>query len=90
MDSVPCRNSQSAKTSWSRLSVRDSKGPYQSLRKPITMEMLRKWVASIGPNPSQSDVRLATIALVAFAAFLRADEIVRFTQHGMDLTIASS
>ena len=66
-------------------------------KEPITTEMLRKWMASIGPAPSLSDARLASIALLAFVAFLRADEIIRirccdlrFTSHGMDLTIASS
>ena len=66
-------------------------------KKPITTGMLKKWVTSIGPTPSLSNVRLAAMALLAFAAFLRADEIlklrchdIQFAPHGMDLTIASS
>lgn len=66
-------------------------------KEPITKEMLGRWVASLGQPLSLTDVRLASIALLAFAAFLRADEIlkircrdVRFTPHGMDITIASS
>ena len=66
-------------------------------KEPVTTEMLRKLVASMGPNPSLSEARLASLCLLAYAAFLRADEIIKlrccdikFTADGMEVSIRSS
>lgn len=44
-------------------------------KKPVTVEMLQEIVASMSSNPTLAEVRLSTICLLAFAAFLRFDEI---------------
>ena len=66
-------------------------------KEPVTSDMLRGMVASMGPAPSLSQVRLLNICLLAYAAFLRMDELiklrccdVRFTPEGMEITISSS
>ena len=66
-------------------------------KEPVTPAMLRELVASLGVSPSLSEVRLATICLLAYAAFLRIDELrslrccdVAFTQDGMEIHIAKS
>ena len=44
-------------------------------KEPITQAMLASMVKSAGSNPKLSDVRLLAIALLAFSAFLRFDEL---------------
>lgn len=44
-------------------------------KKPVTVEMLQEKVASMSHNPTLAEVRLSTICLLAFAAFLRFNEI---------------
>lgn len=66
-------------------------------KEPVTVDMLAALVDSLGESPSLSDVRLAAICLLAFAAFLRFDEIaklrccdVAFSDASMSVHIASS
>lgn len=46
-------------------------------KEPVTVDMLAALVRSLGQSPSLSDVRLAASCLLAFAAFLRFDELVK-------------
>ena len=46
-------------------------------KEPITVEMLAALVQSLGSPPSLSELRLAASCLLAFAAFLRYDEMAR-------------
>ena len=48
-----------------------------SRKEPITPDMLRAIVESMSQSPSLSEVRLTLVALVAFAAFLRYDELAK-------------
>ena len=66
-------------------------------KEPVTAEMLAVLVESLGQTPSLTDVRLAASCLLAFAAFLRFDELsklrccdVAFTDTGMSVHITSS
>lgn len=66
-------------------------------KEPVTASMLDSLVASLGSNPSLSDVRLAASVLLSFAAFLRSDELaklrccdVSFSQQHMTVRIISS
>ena len=63
----------------------------------ITAGMLTTWVESLGPEPSLADVRLVAIALLAFSAFLRCDELsklrgcdIRVTPQSMSVHVTSS
>ena len=58
---------------------------------------LKKLAESLGSSPKLSDIRLAASALLAFAAFLRFDELAKlrccditFTESAMSVHIASS
>ena len=62
---------------------------------PVTHEMLQKLVADMAVPPT--DVRLAAICLLCYAAFLRFDELekltscdVKFSQGKMDIIITSN
>ena len=46
-------------------------------KEPVTTGMLREQVVSVGPNPSISEARLASMCLLAYVAFLRSDEIIK-------------
>ena len=46
-------------------------------KEPVTVEMLSRIVGSLGTAPSLSDTRLAAACLLAFAAFLRYDDLAR-------------
>lgn len=66
-------------------------------KEPITSGMLDKIVQTLGASPSLSDLRLAASSLLAFAAFLRYDEVsklkccdVQFTPEAMTVHISSS
>ena len=66
-------------------------------KEPVTAEMLQAMVASVGVDPSLSQVRLLAICLVAFAGFLRCDELLKlrcsdvsFSAESMVLKINSS
>ena len=66
-------------------------------KEPITPAMLNEMVRSIGMSPSLSDLRLAASSLLAFAAFLRYDEVsrlrccdIQFRQEAMSVHISSS
>lgn len=66
-------------------------------KEPVTPEMLQELVAAMSSPPSLSDVRLGSICLLAYAAFLRIDELrklrardITFTEEGMKVTIVSS
>ena len=66
-------------------------------KEPATPEMLKAMVASMSPSPSLSEVRLVSICLLAYAAFLRIDELVKlrccdikFCQEGLEVTIIAS
>ena len=63
----------------------------------MTLEMLQAMVEAAGPTPSLSEVRLLAVCLVAFAGFLRCDELIKlrckdvsFNEQGMVINIASS
>ena len=66
-------------------------------KEPVTPTMLREMVDSLGAKPSLSDLRIVAIAVTAFSAFLRFDEIVKirccdvdFLSDHMVLKIRSS
>lgn len=66
-------------------------------KEPVTPEMLKEVVESFGSNPSLAEVRLGSICLLAYAAFLRIDELrqlrccdIEFNLEGMNVKIASS
>jgi integrase len=63
----------------------------------ITLDMIKQMVDAIGASPTLSDCRLLAIALLAFSAFLRFDEVmklrccdVRFLHSHMSVKILSS
>ena len=66
-------------------------------KEPVTAEMLKSMVDSAGPEPSLSEVRLLAVCLLAFAGFLRCEEVlklecadVEFNTEGLVLKIVSS
>ena len=66
-------------------------------KEPVTAEMLKSMVDSAGPEPSLSEVRLLVVCLLAFAGFLRCEEVlklecadVEFNTEGLVLKIVSS
>ena len=66
-------------------------------KEPVSIEMLQAMVEAAGPTPSLSDVRLLAVCLVAFAGFLRCDELIKlkckdvsFNEQGMVINIVSS
>ena len=66
-------------------------------KEPVTVEMLSSIVDSLGSSPTLSDIRLAAAVLLAFAAFLRYDEMAKlkccdlvFTEATMSVHISSS
>ena len=66
-------------------------------KEPVTVEMLRVLVDSLGQSPSLSDIRLVASALLSFAAFLRYDEVaklrccdIRFSGDSMAVHLQSS
>ena len=63
----------------------------------VTAEMLLAMVDAAGPSPSLTEVRLLAICLVAFAGFLRCEELLKlrcadvaFNPEGMVIQITSS
>lgn len=66
-------------------------------KEPITVDILRSIVDSLGPTPKLSEIRLAAAVLLAFAAFLRYDEMaklrccdIKFSESAMSVHICSS
>ena len=66
-------------------------------KEPVTPQMLKELVASFSSPPSLSDLRLGSICLLAYAAFLRINELIQlccsdisFTSEGMAITIWAS
>ena len=66
-------------------------------KEPVTTDMLSMWVESLGTSPSLADICLIAIALLAFSAFLRYDELSKvrfcdfqFTSQNMSVHITSS
>ena len=66
-------------------------------KEPVTAEMLKSMVDAAGPEPSLSEVRLLAVCLLAFAEFLRCEELlklecadVEFNADGLVLNIRSS
>ena len=66
-------------------------------KEPITADMLTTLVDSLGPSPTLADVHLASIALLAYSAFLRYDQLaklrscdVRFSAESMSVHVTSS
>lgn len=66
-------------------------------KEPVTPEMLQEIVAAMSSPPTLSEVRLAAICLLAYAGFLRFDELqklrccdVVFSEGKMELSITSS
>ena len=64
---------------------------------PVTPEMLTKLCESVGSNASLTEIRTAAMCLLAFAAFLRFDELAKlracditFQEDQMIIKIASS
>lgn len=66
-------------------------------KEPVTAEMLKAMVEAAGPEPSLLEVRLLALCLLAFAGFLRCEELVKlecadveFNIEGLVLHIKSS
>lgn len=66
-------------------------------KEPVTPEMLGEVVSSFSTPASLTEVRLGSICLLAFAGFLRMDELrqlrcndIVFTPQGVELNIRSS
>ena len=66
-------------------------------KEPVTAEMLKAMVDAAGPEPSLSEVRLRAVCLLAFAGYLRCEELlklvcadVEFDAEGLVLSIKSS
>ena len=66
-------------------------------KEPITPEMLKLMVESVGLTPSLTEVRLLAVCLLAFAGFMRCDELVKlqckdivFSEEGMVVNVRSS
>ena len=66
-------------------------------KEPVTAEMLLAMVEPAGPSPPLTEVRLLAICLVAFAGYLRCEEVLKlrcadvtFNTEGMVIHIASS
>ena len=55
-------------------------------KEPVTPEMLAVLVDSLGSSPSLTEVRLAAMALLSFAAFLRYDELVKLRCCDLDFS----
>ena len=69
----------------------------KSRKEPVTADMLKEMVEAAGPDPSLTDVRLLAMCLVAFAGFLRCDELIKlrssdivFNTESMVITIDGS
>ena len=45
-------------------------------KEPITADMLKAMVESVGSDPSLTEVRLLAMCLIEFAGFLRCDELI--------------
>ena len=66
-------------------------------KEPITVDMLKAVVESVGPDPSLMEVRLLAMCLISFAGFLRCDELITLNCSdrtinavSMIITVASS
>ena len=66
-------------------------------KEPITADMLKAMVESVGSDPSLTEVRLLAMCLIAFAGFLRCDELIKLkcsdiniNAESMVINIASS
>ena len=66
-------------------------------KEPVTPKVLREVVASFSSPPTLAEARLGNMCLLAYAAFLRIDELrqlhccdIKFTSEGMNVNIASS
>jgi integrase len=66
-------------------------------KEPVTIDMLSAMVGSLSSSPSLSEIRLLAISLLAYAAFLRYDEIsslrccdITFSSRSMSVRINSS
>ena len=46
-------------------------------KEPITADMLKAMVEAAGPVPSLTEIRLLAVCLLAFAGFMRCDELVK-------------
>ena len=46
-------------------------------KEPITADMLNAMVEAAGPDPSLTEVRLLAVCLLAFAGFMRCEELVK-------------
>lgn len=66
-------------------------------KEPVTVEMLQRMAESAGCPPTLAESRLLAMSFLAFAAFLRCDELIRlrccdikFHEHRMVVLIESS
>ena len=66
-------------------------------KEPVTADMLKAMVEAAGPAPSLTEVRLLAVCLVAYAGFMRCEELVKlkgsdvtFNAEGMVVKIESS
>ena len=66
-------------------------------KEPITVDMLKAMVESVGPDPSLTEVRLLAMCLISFAGFLRCDELIKLkcsditiNAESMIINVASS
>ena len=66
-------------------------------KEPITADMLKAMVEAAGPDPSLTEIRLLAVCLLAFAGFMRCDELVKlkcdditFNSESMVVRVQSS
>ena len=63
-------------------------------KEPVTADVLKAMVEATGPAPALTEVRLLAVCLVAYAGFMRCDELVKlkgsFNAEGMVVKIESS
>ena len=69
----------------------------RSRKEPVTAEMLQRLVDSVSEPPALTEVRLVAICLLAYAGFLRMDEVqklrccnIKFFEEKMEITVTSS
>ena len=66
-------------------------------KEPITADMLKAMVEAAGSDPSLTEIRLLAVCLLAFAGFMRCDELVKlkcdeitFNSESMVVRVQSS
>ena len=58
-------------------------------KEPITADMLKAMVEAAGPDPSLTEIRLLAVCLLAFAGFMRCDELVKLKSDDINFNSES-